>query len=165
MSHNLSINISGVPGEVTEKGYEKYIGVLSFSHGISMPVNRSHTNVSSPSGTAVHQDFTITKYLDSTDPPLLARVMGGSNISEIKFVVLEADTEKGATVPLYTIDFKHAILTSHSTGGSIGDKPVITITFLYHSIKFEFQKHKNVTPGGVPGKVPAGWDLSKNIPL
>jgi len=165
MSHNIYIDIKGVPGEVTEKGFEKYIGVLSFSHGISMPVNRHHTGVSSPSGTATHQDFTFTKYLDSTTPPILARAMGGSNIPEIKFAVIEADTEKGHTIPLYTIDFKHILLTSYSIGGSVGDKPVETISFLYHSVKFVFKKHKNVSPGGVPGDVPAGWDLAKNVPL
>jgi len=165
MSDNLYINISGVPGEVTATGYEKFIGVMSFSHGISMPVNRTHTNVSSPSGTAQHQDFTFTKHLDQTDPPLLARVMGGSNIADIKFVVLEADTEQAAVVELYTISFKNCILTSHSTGGSSMDKPVVTISFLYHSIQYVFQKHKNVSPGNVPGKVPAGWDLSLNKAL
>lgn len=162
MSHNIYIKIKGHDGEVTEKGFEKNIGVLSFSHGLSMPINRSHTNVSSPSGTAVHQDFTFTKYLDSTTPGLNAAVVGGKNIAEALITILEADTEKGATVPLYTISFKNLIIASISIGGSIGDKPVETISFVYHEILWTFQKHKNVSPGNVPGKIPAGWNLSTN---
>lgn len=165
MSHNINIKIKGIDGEMTEKGYDKCIGVLSFNHGVSMPINRNHTNVSSPSGTAVHQDFTWTKYLDSTSPLLNARVVGGANIPEATLTVLEADSEKAAVVPLYTIEFKHLILSSVSIGGSVGDKPVETISFVYHSIKWTFQKHKNVSPGNTPGKVPAGWDLQKNVAL
>jgi len=165
MSHNIYIKVKGHDGEVTEKGYEKNIGVLSFSHGLSMPINRSHTNVSSPSGTAVHQDFTWTKYLDHTTPGFNAAVVGGKNIAEAVITVLEADSEAGATIPLYTIDFKHIIISSISIGGSVGDKPVETISWVYHEIKWTFSKHKNISPGNVPGKVPTGWNLSTNKPL
>jgi len=165
MSHNIYIKVAGVDGEVTEKGYEKNIGVLSFSHGVSMPINRNHTNVSSPSGTANFQDFTFTHYLDQTTPLWNARVSGGANIASATLTVLEADTDKAAIVPLYTIDFKNIIVASASIGGGIGDKPVETISFVFHSIKWTYSKHSQVNPGGTPGQVPAGFDLQLNKPL
>jgi type VI secretion system secreted protein Hcp len=165
MSHNIYLKVSGVDGEVTEKGYEKNMGVLSFSHGVSMPINRNHTNVSSPSGTPTFQDFTFTMYLDSTHPLWNARVSGGANIATADLTVLESDTDAAAVVPLYTINFKNIIVSSVSIGGGIGDKPVVTISFVFHSIKWTYSKHKQVNPGGTPGQVPAGFDLQLNKPL
>lgn len=157
---NMYIDIEAIPGESSTAQGQKMIEILSFSHGVSMPLTSGASNTSRASGRCVHQDFTFTKYFDITSPTLALRCSSGKDIKYIKMHVWKADAE--ATPHEYiTYVFDHCIITSVSVGGG-GDQPIETVSFNYRNIVWTYNKQEISSPGGNKGKVETSWSLEKN---
>ena len=60
-----------VKGECTLKDYEDHIEVLSYSHGVSLPVQAGTSNTGRTTGHPNFGELSITKQLDSTTPAQL----------------------------------------------------------------------------------------------
>ena len=157
---NIFWTIDGIKGEsLSDQGKEK-IEVLSFSHGVAMPLTGGSSNTSRASGRCVHQDFTVSKRFDLASPSLNLKCCGGDDIKEMKVHVWKADVA-AKPVEYLTYTFGSCIITSISVGGG-GDQPIETITFNYKSIIWDYHKQKQDQPGGTEGTASASWDLDKN---
>ena len=61
---NIFFEVDGIKGESTSDQGKDMIEVLSFGHGVAMPLTAGPSNTSRASGRCVHLDFTLTKHLD-----------------------------------------------------------------------------------------------------
>jgi type VI secretion system secreted protein Hcp len=144
--------------EVKDK---KAIEILSYSHGVSMPLSgASVSGMARTSGRTSHQDFTISKYVDQTTPFFNLYCSGGNNVKKAVIAVYQASQTGAASKPVrfMTYTLENVIITSVSMSGSGGDLPVETITLNYGNISWAFNMQDNKTNKGSADKT-TSWNL------
>lgn len=167
---NAFLKIDGIDGESEDKGHEKWIQLLSFSHKVRQPgTNIGGGGARSSSGAVEHGDFTFTKYVDAATPLLFLRACDSNNIKKVTLEVCrQVDTKLAYLV--YT--FEPCLISGVSIGGNAvpetspsgniisQDRPIETVTFNYTKIEWKYtQVSKDNTAGGA---VVAAWDLATN---
>lgn len=162
MSDTCFIAIDGVKGESTATQGKDKIEVLSWSHGVSMPLTAGASNNARASGRCQHQDFTFSKYLDISTPTINLKVSGGDNIKQIELTVFQADKNDGDMVQYYKILFSDCIITNFSVSGGSGGRPVETVTFNYRKIAWSYAQQGQQSPAGKKGTAEGAWDLEQN---
>jgi type VI secretion system secreted protein Hcp len=157
---NVYWEIDGIKGESTSAQGKDMIELLSFNHGVSMPLTAGPSNTSRASGRCVHQDFTISKFLDIASPTLNLKCCGGEDIKSMKIHIWKADAAgQPHKYMQYTLD--SCIVTSVTVNGG-ADQPVETVTFNYKKITWEYAQQKQESPGGAKGKAAANFSLEEN---
>lgn len=159
-AQNMFLEIDGIKGESTSAQGPGMIELLSFSHGVSMPLTSGPSNTSKASGRCVHQDFTVSMRIGLELPTLLLKTCGGENIKAIKLHLWRADAA-GKPVEYATIATDSNILTSVSYGGA-GEQPVANMTFSYKQITWSYGVAAAGGPGGSKGKNSSTWNLEEN---
>lgn len=160
MSNNMFWEIDGIKGESTSDQGKELIEILSFNHGVAMPLTHGPSNTSRASGRCVHQDFTVTKYVDIASPLLNLKCCGGEDIKEMKIHIWKADAA-AKPIEYITYTFESCILTSVSVGGG-GEQPLETLTFNYKKITWDYGQQLHKQPGGAKGKSSSSWSLEEN---
>jgi len=159
---NMYLKLDGIEGESTSKQGDKMIEVLSWNHGITMPISASASGVAVKHGRCDHQDLTITKHMDKTSPNLNLYASGGNNIKSAVLSVWQADKADGDPVEFYKIELEDVLVTHITTHAGGHDLPTETVALHYNKIKWTYVTHTKDAPGGKKGNVAAGWDLEKN---
>ncbi len=157
---NIFWEIDGIKGESTSSQGKDMVELLSYNHGVSMPLTAGPSNTSRASGRCVHQDFTATKYVDLCSPTLNLKCCAGEDIKSMKIHVWKADAA-GTPLEYLTYTFESCIVTSVSVGGG-GDQPVETVTFNYKKITWDYSQQLQKAPGGKKGKASTTWSLEEN---
>lgn len=156
------IAIDGIKGESTATQGKDKIEVLSFSHGVAMPLTAGASSNARAHGRCVHQDFTFSKYLDIASPTINLKVSGGDNIKTIELTVFQADAAAGDMVQYYKILFSDCIITNVSISGGSGGRPVETLSFSYRKIAWSYAQQGQQSPAGKKGTAEGAWDLESN---
>jgi type VI secretion system secreted protein Hcp len=165
MSETTFIKVDGVKGESTATQGKDQFEVLSFSHGVAMPLTSGASANARAHGRCVHQDFTFTKYLDIASPTLNLKCSGGDNIKSIELTVFQADKADGDMIQYYKIVFSDCILTNISVSGGSGGRPVETLSFNYRKIAWSYAQQGQPAPAGKKGTAEGGWNLEENKKL
>ncbi|NNB90242.1 Hcp family type VI secretion system effector [Corallococcus exiguus] len=158
-------DIKTLAGQSTTEEGKEQIELLSYSHGVSMPLSAgAPSNTSRKHGRCSHQDFTITKYVDTTSPSLNHYCSGGNNLKKAIITIFQASEEdsKSAPVAFFTYELDNVLISSVSVGAGGGDLPIETISLNYTAIKWAYKKQKQDSPGTASGDVSSSWDLMKN---
>lgn len=138
----------------------KGIELLSFSHGVSQPLSMGGPSDKPRSpGRSVHQDFTVTKYVDQVSPMFNLYCSAGNVIPKAVISLFQSTGDKPNKFITYTLD--NVIITSVSVGGGSGDLPVETLTLNYAKISWAFNLQDNKTGKGSADKT-TSWDLFAN---
>ncbi|HEX8430045.1 MAG TPA: type VI secretion system tube protein Hcp [Longimicrobium sp.] len=158
MADNIFLNIPTIPGQTMQTGFAKQIECLSYSHGVSIQVTGDTTNSERTSGRPNHQDFHITKYVDSSTPLLNQNCCMGQNLGVTTITVGRNDT--GAFLPILIYTLQNTVVSSVSVGGGGGDKPVETLSLNYSAIQWQYTVQNET--GGKEGQVPGAWNVATN---
>jgi len=166
MPYDMYLQIEGIKGDSTDDKHKDWIEVTSYSHGVSQPSGASLSAEGAHSGgRADHQDFAITKRLDTASPNLALYCCKGQHIPGIKIELCRALGEK-TTFMKY--DFKDVIVSSVSQCGSADTEdpiPVEEITLRYGEIRWTYTQ-TDITGGGKKGAdFQGGWSTLNNKPV
>ncbi len=146
-----------VDGETTLDSYDKGINILSYSHGVSMPMAADASSNGRPTGRSNHMNFTFTKFLDKASTGLNTACVKGLNLGKITLEVLRTGDSTFTTIK-YTLG--DAYVTSVSIGGGGDSVPIETVTMQYTGIKWEYNVQGE--EGNSEGSVSANWNLETN---
>jgi|HubBroStandDraft_1064217.scaffolds.fasta_scaffold469122_1 type VI secretion system secreted protein Hcp len=184
---DMYLNIDGIKGESTDDKHKDWIQLLSYSHGMSMPVSSTKSSAGgATTGRTQHGDFSVTKYIDLASPGLAGAVTSGKHIDKVIFEMCRAG---GSQVPFMTVTMGQVIVskvqhngpqnvggggdaennpgagvgtgTSTSLAASNADVlPTETVSLNYGTIEWKYTQQKR-TDGSGGGSTSTKADLTK----
>lgn len=154
----IFLDIKDIPGDSDISGFAKQIEVLSFSHGVAAQVTGDVSNTNRTSGRPMHQDFSLTKYVDKASPSLNQQCCEGKSIGKVTVTIGRNDD--GEILPFLVYVLTDCVISSVSIGGGGGGKPVESVTLNYSKIEWKYTSQKET--GGKEGEVVGKWDLAEN---
>lgn len=162
MAFDAFCQVKDIDGESTDAGHEKWIELISYSHGLNQPGSAASATGGRSAERVNIDNFTITKYIDASTPGLALACCDGRTIKEVKIELCLASGDKH---PYMTYFLTNAMVSSVNPSGtaSAADRPTETVSFSFDSIEWTY------TPMGTDGKAgskigPMGWLLVNNKP-
>ena len=145
------LKFDGIDGEVSARGHDAWINVLSISHSISRGAESSATARSS--GMASFSDITVTKEMDKSSPKLAEAVASGRMIPNVAFEL----TSNSGTYLKY--ELKNVMVTSYSMSGNASDRPMESISLNFEEIKVTYTEFS--PDGKAKGNVEYSWKVEE----
>ena len=156
-AQKMYLVIDDVTGESNYKGYQDAIEVLAWSWGAS---NSGSTHQGS-GGRTSFDDLSITKWVDTSSPILLAKIATGSLINSADLIVVREGTNP---VEYFRLNLTDVLVTSLSTGGSVdGNRLTENISLNFAQFQVRYVPLNADGTGSTP--VEFGWDISTNLGL
>jgi type VI secretion system secreted protein Hcp len=147
MANDIFLKLKGIPGEATDKGYEKQIAIQSFSHSVSIPVDKNKAV-----GEPQHGHLILTKVVDKSSPLLNQTCCVGQSVGEAVLTCLRAGGDK--RVPYLEIKLQNAVISSVSESGVAGSIGTEQVSISYNKIDWTYKDPENNQTAG-------SWDLMK----
>ena len=152
------IRLSGIEGEATKRGHERWIQVLGFSWGVAASQEGARGAAARPT----FQALTIQKYLDKSSPHLAAASAEGRIIAEAELVFYgPAGT---SSPPLGTVKLANAQVTEVHTerlDAASTERPTETVGFRFGKIEWLYNEIDLVSREART-TVRTGWDVAAN---
>ena len=150
-----------VKGESTIAGHATDMELLSYSIGVSNPVQPSPSNVGRTSGRPNFGEMVISKKLDATSVLLSFYCAQAKNLGKVSLYLVRQDSEGANQQDLtyMTYDLEQTLISSVSVGGS-GDIPIETVTLNYSKITWTYTPQKDDMTA--EGAIPKYWDQATN---
>jgi type VI secretion system secreted protein Hcp len=160
MAVDCFLKIGDIKGESTDDKHKEWIEILSYSHGVSQMGSGSRSSGGAASGARCdHQDFSVTKVLDTTSPTLNLTCCNGTHIKNVTLELCRATGNKEKYME-YKLD--DVILSSVAIGGSSGGElPIECVTFNYGKVTWNYIQTDHQT-GATKGNVEKYWSLITN---
>jgi type VI secretion system Hcp family effector len=108
------LNIPGIGGDVTLKGYEGWISVTAFSEGFTNAEGAAFGGGAEVGRTSCHE-LRVVKMLDVTSPEVAAAVATGRHYASVKLAVLK---EGAQNFEFLRFTLSNVIFTSVTFGGN-----------------------------------------------
>jgi type VI secretion system secreted protein Hcp len=160
MAVDMFLKIDGIDGESTKSKAEGWIEILSFSNGVSNTSSAAH-GTGMGTGKADVSSITIQKIVDKASPLLFLNCCGGNHIKKTQLQVRET-TGGNTTETYFQYDLENVLIDSVSWGGSAGGgKPSESVSLSFQKITVSYWPQN--ADGKLGSKIPAGWDVSKNV--
>jgi type VI secretion system secreted protein Hcp len=143
-----------IEGNVTAKGYEKWIELSSFQfgsgRGISTPTGRAaNREASAPSVSEV----VVTKTMDKASPLLFEEGLVGMTGKVVKIVITRTGKEMEQ---LCTYKFEDTLISSYSVSSG-GDAPSESLALNF--VKFEYKYKGSDAAGAAAGAMTVAYDI------
>jgi type VI secretion system secreted protein Hcp len=156
----IYMNIDGIPGDSTAKGFEKQIEVLSFSWGVTNQVVTGGGGGGS-TGRASFQDLHFTQKTQSSSPKLLGACASGQHIKEATITFLKKGTDNPQA--FLQIKMTDVLVSSFQTAGAEGsDNDVPTDEVSLNFAKFEYDFTSQNPDGSIGTLIPFPFDIKAN---
>jgi len=154
---DMFLKVEGIPGESRDERHKDWIEVLSWSHGITNPVEIGPIRTG---GRSEHQDFSVVKLLDKSSPKLNLFCCTGEKIGDAKVELCRTDGEKE---PFMVYELRDVIITAIRPGGSAegGERPTEEVTLNYGKVEWTYTEFDEA--GQPRGNVKAHWDVLSNV--
>jgi len=161
-TESLFMQIDGIKGTVSNKGYEGWIAVENMNFGVycSAKIDNASGQVNSD---GVNFDaISFSKVMDTTSTQLSNMVAQGSNVKQI--VIVKALFQGEKLVEALKLTYKNCVLNSYNFNAySEGDVPSENLSFVFGQMTFDTNM---VEPDGKTSKQgPVGWNLVENTKL
>lgn len=156
MAVKMYCKVEGVDGECTDAAHDKWIELVSYSHGVAQPATGISGTGGQTGGGADFDDLAVVKVLDTSTPDLNIKCAKGEHIPKVELEVCVATGDKH-TFMKHTLE--NCVVTSVSAGGSSDGeiRPLETVTFAYGKHKWEYTPVDNT---GAPGStIDRTWNL------
>jgi len=160
MAFDTFIDIAGVEGECTAKGFEKKIEIYSFSWGASNPTSVGSGKEGISGGKVSISSFNIMKKTDKSSPTLFAACCNGDHFATAKVTMRKAGGtagQQGFLIYEFTEVMCESIQWSGSSGGD--DTPTESVSFAFAKVAIAYSTQstdgKTMTAAGS-----ASWDLT-----
>ena len=151
-----------IDGESTLKGFEKFIELSSYSHGVSNDIQPTTSNTGRTSGRPNLQELTVTKNLDSTTPKINYYCVMGQCLGTTRLHLVRQDATADGKIPdaidYMVYEMTDTMITSVSVGG--GSIPMETVSLDFSKITWTYKSQK--TEDGVEETVEQFWDQVTN---
>lgn len=105
---DIFLILDGIPGEVTQKGHEKQIEILSYSQSFRNTIPVGGAGV----GKVTCGDVTVLKNIDRSSPELIGTVVSGKHIKSAEFKFFSPSAKTGADVMYYTVKLTDVLISS-----------------------------------------------------
>lgn len=160
MASDIHLKMDGVEGDSTDSGHDKEIELLSYSHGMVMPISGFSSAGSPTTEKPTLQDFTVTKYLDKATSAIQGKLLKGSPIATA-VVTVERPDGSGGKIQYAQYDFKNVYISNYSVGSSGSGLPMETISFAYETYQITYTA-TDTASAGAQGNVTQSWSLALN---
>jgi type VI secretion system secreted protein Hcp len=157
-AYNGFLKIDVINGESTDENHKDWIEILSYSHGVEIPV--SGTGGGGITGPSVHEDIVVVKELDKSSPKLYLHCCQGQRLNQ---VIMELCKSAGDRPRFLKYELHDVIVTSVRPGGSSDGDPIPTeeVTLNYGKIEWTYTEI-DPTTGDPVGDVGTWWDRASN---
>ena len=153
----IFMHYDGIDGNVTAKGYEKWIEVQSFQfgsgRGISTPTGGSENReASAPSVSEV----VVTKLMDKASPKLFEESLIGKDGKIVKIVMTRTGKEL-AELCLYK--FEEVLVSGYSVSSGGDGAPMESLSINF--VKFEYSYTGSDVAGKDASKMKVAYDIGQ----
>jgi type VI secretion system secreted protein Hcp len=161
-TETLFMQIEGIKGTVSNKGFKDWIAVENMNFGVycSAKIDNASGQVNSD---GVNFDaISFSKSMDATSVQLANMVAEGSNLKQITIVKALYQGEK--MVEALKLIYTNCVLTSYNFAAySEGEVPRENLSFVFGQMKFETNMVAADNKTSKQG--PVGWSLVENTRL
>ena len=148
---------TGIDGESTNQGHEKWIDVLSYSWGAFNPASSSPGS-GSGGGQVNFADFSFQKFVDKSSPVLLLDLANGTQIQDALFDVVRPGQDPQTFLQY---KFSDVLMTSYGVSGSNGGgAPVESWSLVFGKVEMTYRQQD--PKGGLGSPITFSWDVTKN---
>lgn len=160
MAADMFLKLDGIDGESIKSKAEGWIEIHSFSNGASNPSLGAH-GTGMGSGKVDVSSISVQKIVDKASPKLFQACCMGTHIKKGTLMVRESSGANTTDV-YFQYDMDGVFIDSVSWGGSSGGgKPSESLSFSFQKIVVSYWPQS--ADGKVGSKIPAGWDVTKNV--
>jgi len=153
----IILDITGIKGNCTLKGYTDKVILNSFSHGVSLPMMGDMGNTERTAGRPHFSEMSFSKVTDQSTPLLYAACAQGKKLGTATIYV--GRNESGEFMELLKYELTNAMVANINTSGG-GMSPSDSFALAYTGIKTYFtQQNPDSTKKGTAD---FGWDLTLN---
>lgn len=166
MANAIFVKFDGLDGECRESGHEGWIQIEAFSHHLAAIIDRMASSGTGGSsvGAAEHGDISITKNLDSSSLPIMAKCCAGQSFAtvEIDMMAASSGTEATPTQRFLGIVLTDVVIASvnYSDSASAGGRPMENLELNYKKIEWTYSPYDDT--GAPTGDITKYWDLKTN---
>ncbi|WP_291295948.1 type VI secretion system tube protein Hcp [Elioraea sp.] len=154
------MHFEGVEGNVTAKGYEKWIEVNSFQfgagRGISTPTGGAENREASAASVS---EVTVTKSMDKASPKLFEAALISNEGKMVKVVMTRTGKE---LTELCSYKFENTLVSGYSVSSG-GDTPSESLSLNF--AKFEYSYTGSDVAGKDASKMKVGYDIGKAMTM
>lgn len=160
MAFDTYVELTGIEGEATAKGFEKKIEIFSFSWGASAPVTIGPGSSGISASRVSISSFNVMKKTDVASSKLFKACCLGEHIDKM-LVSMRKQTGTGGQDAFLIYTFNQVMVESIQWSGSSGgdDTPTESVSFAFGKVTVEYKTQ------GKDGKLVAGtpvvWDVTK----
>ncbi len=155
MAFDAFIELEGVKGESTRKGFEGQVELLNFSLGVHNPTSIA-SGTGGGTGKAQLTPFSFNKWTDSASPTLFQWCCQGKHFKKCTVTVLKAGGDEAVEYLVYEFEgcFVESVQWSGSSGGM--DRPDESVTIAFGKVTITYTPQTATGAKGSP--VVASWD-------
>jgi type VI secretion system secreted protein Hcp len=162
MAFDTYVELTGIEGEATAKGFEKKIEIFSFSWGASAPVTiGSGTGGISASRVSI-SSFNVMKKTEKSSTKLFQACCGGTHFDSATVTMRKATGAETGQKAFLIYKFTDVMVESIQWSGSSGgdDTPTESVSLSFGKVEVEYWG-QNAKKGDVKPLGQAAWDLTK----
>jgi len=156
----IYLKFDSINGDVTQKGHEKWIEVLSLSWGVTQAVASGPAGGGGGAGKATFQDLHFVQQTQSSSPKILQAVATGQHQKSVLVSFVKASTKGGEYLKIKLEDVLVSSFQIGASEGSGGDVSSDQVALHFAKISFTWE---GVKPDGTPAQnVEFDWDVAHN---
>jgi type VI secretion system secreted protein Hcp len=160
MPFDTYVELDGIDGEATAKGFEGKIEIFSFSWGASAPVTIGPGSSGISASRVSISSFNVMKKTDIASPKLFKACCQGEHI-KVMTVSMRKQTGTGGQDAFLIYKFEEAMVESIQWSGSSGgdDTPTESVSFAFGKVTVEYKTQQK--DGKLKSGTPVVWDVTK----